>query len=99
MDKHLIWVLAFSVGICTVLLHRSLMPATILVALSAITNKGILTALAVGEQSGIDSETRQLLRESGLSHLVAISGLHIGLAGLFAYGIASGLWRVFPWGC
>ena len=66
---------------------------------SAITNKGILTALAVGERSGIDSETRQLLRESGLSHLVAISGLHIGLAGLFAYGIASGLWRVFPWGC
>ena len=36
MDKRLIWVLAFSVGICTVLLQRSLMPATILVALSVI---------------------------------------------------------------
>jgi len=66
---------------------------------TGLANRGILTALAVGERSGIDSSTRKRLRESGLSHLVAISGLHIGLAALFAYGIATGLWRVFPWGC
>jgi len=66
---------------------------------SGVRNKGVLTALAVGERSGIDPATRQSLRESGLSHLVAISGLHIGLAGLFAYSIAAGLWRVFPLAC
>jgi len=66
---------------------------------TVLANRGILTALAVGERSGIDSSTRKRLRESGLSHLVAISGLHIGLAALFAYSIAIGLWRVFPQGC
>ena len=66
---------------------------------AGLANRGILTALAVGERSGIDSSTRKLLRESGLSHLVAISGLHIGLATLFAYGIAVGFWRVFPGVC
>lgn len=62
-------------------------------------NEGILLALAIGERSDLGSGTRRLLRQSGLSHLVAISGLHIGLATVFAYGIASGLWRLFPRGC
>jgi len=62
-------------------------------------NEGILIALAIGERSDLGSDTRRLLRQSGLSHLVAISGLHIGLATLFAYGIAAGLWRLFPRGC
>lgn len=72
---------------------------TSLESFTGVTNKGVLTALAVGERSGIAPATRRLLRESGLSHLVAISGLHIGLAGLFAYLIAAGLWRVFPRAC
>ena len=34
MDKRLVWAVAFAVGICSVLLQRSLIPPTILVALS-----------------------------------------------------------------
>jgi competence protein ComEC len=41
---------------------------------------GVLTALMVGDKSLMDSVTRDQVRQMGLSHLLAISGLHIGLA-------------------
>ena len=48
MDKRLIWVTAFSVGICIVTLQRSLIPITVLIAL-AVTSVGLITgARAVG---------------------------------------------------
>ena len=58
-----------------------------------LVNKPLLTALSVGERSGLDPAVRELLRDSGLSHLVAISGLHIGLAALFAFSLAAGTCR------
>ena len=64
-----------------------------------LVNKQMLTALAVGERSGLDRAQRSLLRESGLSHLVAISGLHIGLAALFAFSLAAGSCRLFARCC
>ena len=64
-----------------------------------LVNKQMLTALAVGERSGLDRAQRRLLRESGLSHLVAISGLHIGLAALFAFSLAAGGCRLFARCC
>ena len=64
-----------------------------------LVNKPLLTALAVGERSGLDSAARKLLRESGLSHLVAISGLHIGLAALFAFSLAAGTCRLIAGFC
>lgn len=41
---------------------------------------GIVAALAVADRSGISRADRQLLALTGTSHLLAISGLHIGLA-------------------
>ena len=41
---------------------------------------GIVAALAVADRSGISRADRQLLTLTGTSHLLAISGLHIGLA-------------------
>ncbi|EIJ43570.1 DNA internalization-related competence protein ComEC/Rec2 [Beggiatoa alba B18LD] len=44
---------------------------------------GILIALSVGEQQWISPEQWNVFRQTGIAHLVAISGLHIGLlAGL-----------------
>jgi len=36
-------------------------------------------ALTIGDKSGFTSEQKQILQETGLSHLFVISGLHIGL--------------------
>lgn len=45
-------------------------------------SRAVLQALAVADRSGIAQADRDLLRLTGTSHLLAISGLHIGLAAL-----------------
>ncbi len=45
----------------------------------------LVKALAVGDKSSISSLQWRVLANTGTSHLMAISGLHIGLASLFAY--------------
>lgn len=42
-------------------------------------NGGLAAALIVGDRSGINGETAEILRRSGLAHILAISGLHMGL--------------------
>jgi len=46
---------------------------------------GLITALAVGERADITAQQWQDLLYTGTNHLMAISGLHIGLAYLFGY--------------
>ncbi len=49
-------------------------------------------ALTVGDQTALRSADLNAMRDSGLAHLLSISGLHIGLAaGLFFFGIRVGL--------
>lgn len=45
----------------------------------------LIKALAIGDKSSISKQQWQVLSATGTSHLMAISGLHIGLAALFAY--------------
>jgi competence protein ComEC len=54
---------------------------------------GVVAALLVGEQTAVDKDTTQAMRDSGLYHILSVSGLHIvfvvGLVmGLVRYGIA-----------
>lgn len=53
--------------------------------------RGVIQALATADRSGLDDTDRALLRATGTSHLLAISGLHVGLAA------AGGMWlsRIF----
>jgi competence protein ComEC len=51
----------------------------------------VLTAITLGFRGGLDRDTRDALARTGTGHLLAISGLHIGLAaaaGGFAAGFA-----------
>ena len=53
-------------------------------------------ALALGDTRGLGDEDWALLRALGLTHLIAISGFHVGLvAGGFAL-LARGLWWLWP---
>lgn len=50
----------------------------------------IIKALLTGERSGIPKEVTAAFRESGASHILALSGLHLGII----YGIIRGLLSV-----
>ena len=65
--------------------------------LNYATYGGIIWALVSGDKSGIDKDTKQLMRNTGTSHLLAISGMHIGLLAVFAYGVVHTLlgWLAF----
>lgn len=53
-------------------------------------------ALAVGDTSGLADTDWEALRANGLTHLIAISGFHVGMvAGAFALG-ARLLWWLWP---
>jgi competence protein ComEC len=59
-------------------------------AFAEVRQRGMLRALTLGERDGIDAQQWSVLRATGTGHLVAISGLHIGLvAGL---GFMCGRW-------
>lgn len=48
-------------------------------------NGGILAAMLLGERSEMDSEMKELYQNNGISHILAISGLHISFIGLGVY--------------
>ena len=53
-------------------------------------------ALALGDTRALDDLDWEALRATGLTHLIAISGFHVGMvAALFAL-LAAGLWRAAP---
>jgi competence protein ComEC len=61
--------------------------------LAGAENAGVIVALALGDQSGITAAQWRLFNRVGVTHLVAISGLHIGLVAGLAGWLASALWR------
>jgi competence protein ComEC len=62
-------------------------------ALAHALHRGIVTALAIGAQEGIAEADRLVLRRTGTSHLVAVSGLHIGFVAGLGAALAAWLWR------
>ena len=62
-------------------------------------SRGVLRALVVGDRSALSPQDKALFSATGTSHLMAISGLHIGLlAGIGLLGV-SWLWRRVPRVC
>ena len=58
---------------------------------------GVAAAITTGDRSGIDRPTMDALRASNLAHLLAISGLHMGLLAGFVFGsLRLGL-AAIPW--
>ena len=47
---------------------------------------GVATAIITGDRSAIPQDVLQALRDTNLAHLLAISGLHMGLVSAFVFG-------------
>jgi competence protein ComEC len=56
----------------------------------------LLRALAVGDTRDLDDDDWRIARVTGVAHLIAISGLHIGMAALLGVWLIGGLWRLWP---
>lgn len=59
----------------------------------------ILRALATGDHGGLVPATWDLFKNTGTNHLLAISGLHIGLVGSWGYVLFGWLTRRWPGIC
>jgi competence protein ComEC len=59
---------------------------------------GVLAALAVGDQAAIGTDDWALFRETGVAHLMSISGLHVTMFAWLVGGLAAALWRRWPAG-
>ena len=53
---------------------------------------GFIPALAIGDRSGISDAQWRVLTATGTNHLIAISGLHIGLIASLAYLLVLKIW-------
>ena len=87
--------------------NRELAPASGIDALRASLSSAIaravdaprarfVQALAVGDTRGLDDADWEVLRATGIAHLIAISGLHVGLVAGFGALLARLLHRLFP---
>ncbi|MBV7387441.1 DNA internalization-related competence protein ComEC/Rec2 [Pasteurellaceae bacterium TAE3-ERU1] len=65
-------------------------------ALTNLENKGLLLALGFGEREAVSQSQWALFRASGTAHLMAISGLHIGLIALFGFMLARAMQWLMP---
>lgn len=54
---------------------------------------GVVQALVTGAQSRIEQSDWQLFRDTGVAHLVSISGLHITMFAWLAMAVVHRLWR------
>lgn len=59
-------------------------------------NGGIAAALITGKRGGIDESDQAAFRDSGLAHVLSISGLHLALAGGFFFWMVRALLALFP---
>jgi competence protein ComEC len=74
---------------------RSEMTRRIVVALPGSTG-GVASAVITGKRGTMAEEVKQAFRESGLSHLLAIAGLHLGLVGGFVFFAVRGGLALIP---
>lgn len=50
-------------------------------------NRGIIQGILLGEKNEINDDIKSLYQMNGIAHILAISGLHISLIGLFVYSL------------
>ncbi|KFN46287.1 DNA internalization-related competence protein ComEC/Rec2 [Arenimonas composti] len=74
---------------------RELLSGRIAAALPAERAR-FVAALALGDTRELDDHDWQVLRATGLTHLIAISGFHVGLVAGFGALLVRALWTLVP---
>ena len=64
---------------------------SVLDALLSPEDASVMRAMLLGEKKGMDQEIKALYQAAGISHVVAISGLHISILGTGVYSLLSRL--------
>ncbi len=73
---------------------RHMVRDQIYVATIDLPRGGLFVALTVGDRGGITDHDRETFWRTGTSHLIAISGLHVGLVAGLVYWLGGWLWRL-----
>lgn len=76
---------------------RGFLRTRILAILEGEPYAGVIVALVIGDQRGIDQDDWDVFNRTGISHLVSISGLHITMVAGLAAWITASLWRRSFW--
>lgn len=76
---------------------RGILRTRILTILEGKPYAGVIVALVIGDQRGIDQDDWDVFNRTGIGHLVSISGMHITMVAALAAWIASSLWRRSFW--
>lgn len=76
---------------------REQVRASVAAAYPEARHPGVLNALIIGDRSSMAADEWRQFLHTGTNHLIAISGLHIGLVAGFAALLAGWLWRFWPW--
>lgn len=63
---------------------------------TATDERAVLKALVFGDRSGIDDALRERFNRAGVGHLLAISGLHVGIVAGVAFGCLRWIFSFFP---
>ena len=76
---------------------RGYLRTRILAILDGKPYAGVIVALVIGDQRGIDQDDWDVFNRTGIGHLVSISGMHITMVAALAAWVASTLWRRSFW--
>jgi competence protein ComEC len=66
------------------------------VALEDKPYRGVLVALAIGEQTAIPADEWKVFWRTGVGHLISISGLHITMVATMLYALSFWMWARIP---
>ncbi len=59
--------------------------------------RSVLKALTLGERSGLAPKLREAFNRAGVGHVLAISGLHVGMVAYACFAVAAWLLAWIPW--
>jgi competence protein ComEC len=75
---------------------RARLAAHLATLLPTSSGRGLVNALATGDRRYISPQQWSVLQVTGTSHLMAISGLHVGLVAALVFLFARRFWSLFP---